>query len=602
MRQWRRVGETLARHQWWLPVLAALLAVAAALLPGPVPVLGNLHDIFIPLNAAAAIEHGLALHDDIRSPFGHLYFWLHHAASRLWQLLAPDASALAVLTLAGLLFALGAVLALAFARCVLGPNPLTRPWLAALLILLAVSPRNQASLDDHKTLLWYGLYNNQLWGVVIVLLAVLLVLLTHTGTRETLRARPTRQLALAVLLAAGLYVTLHYKVNFFLACTLLALAILLVTGGRAARRIAIATAVLMLLAVLVTGIAGYDYPGYAADLARAAAAKRQHPSSAGSILATIALVALLATALIANGGAWRAHATAERHVLVLVPSLLAALAIALGVLGDFSGARSRFWLLPALAALAVPAWRPLRRVAILFIAMLMLLDAFAIARTIELRYRDDHERFVRVTMSGGPGRTIDLLLEPPDRRAARIFRHLADATPEALIGIASFSPSLGLSQDPNNWNIHYARARAAAARWLRERASALVAGEAEFVNGVAWLNGRAPAPGPHWVHAGTTLPAAALPRLWAWYAQWDVVLVPVFSVDALEQVALACNFFRFNRRVGYPFELVEVTPHWLAFVKKENSETLRNPALKPWREYDRTIAQGNCRARAQSIW
>lgn len=601
MKQRSRSGRKAILYQWLLLAAVCALVYRVVAVAGPIPVLGNLHDVFLPLNAVTVVEHDIVLQKNFLSPFGPVYFWLHWGAWQIHEWLMADASAIGVLTLASFLFALVPLLMIGGLRLAVGTNPITAPWLAVFVVALAASPRNQGEYS-HKDLLWYGLYNNQLWGMMAVLIAALAVMIAWPRVREQLRERPARQALLAVILASALYVAFHYKISFFLTGVMIVAAILIVLGAEAGRRVGMWIGVFASTAVLATWLAGYHYPGYFETLQHAVQAKREMDTNPWPVLGVGVLAAAVSAMLLAGGTTRSGERSLESFALALAPAGLVTAGVAIGVVGDFSGAGSWLWLLPAFAALvARDAPAAIRYIAIAFFAVHILLDTLSLARVDQLRAAGPVKGEYEAVTIGKAPRRFDVLLESgfrtePDRLQAMEDRY------EAWIGTASFSPSLGAIRSPEVWNAPYTRARQEAVEWLRKNAKGLVAGEVEFVNGATWLADMRPAPGPHWIHLGTTVAAARLPDLWRWYREWDVVLVPVLSIDGHDQMMLACNFFRFNRRHEYPFELVDVTPHWLYFVSRERSEALHNPALKPWREYDRNIAQGNCRARAQSIW
>lgn len=567
------------RPALFLLLVVVALVLAAAWWPGPVPVLGNLHDLFIPFNAAAAVRQGLALHGQVHTPFGWIYFHLCHLADTLQALLAPGASSPGMVLLSGLLFFVPVALVWLGYR-VSFDRPGTMPaWLLPFALALMTTPRTAAELT-HQTLLWYGLYNNHNWGLLLMQGAGFAALLAHGG--RVRRPLPFVLTSAAVLCLAG-----YYKASFFMAAVLVFVATVMLTKERA-WRLVVAVLATVAVAVWLTASAGYDHAGYLRDLLATTRARAASSRGVGElVIATVAAVIAVMAGL-GTTPATPPLRTGTAVTLVVVGALLAAL-------GDWS----RYWGYPLLMAGIVlviaggrhDLARRLKVLAGLFIAFNLVLNVLSLTRVIQLKHTGaDRAGYVERTLTHGPQRRFAILVEKPVTATPRELDEIFGPQPEHTWARLAVASGRRRGVLPRYSNDAYMDAHEEALAWLRRLPADVRAGEVEFANALPVLAGLPLPPGHHWLHLDATVDRAGLERALAPIRAWQVVLIPVSSVDGLNQVHLNCAALRVLRTADVG--LARVTPHYIYLARHDLDGV--SVSRERWRRLVAEVMQPEC--------
>lgn len=580
MRMWAAGLSARGERLSFLLLLAVLLLVfLAAWLPGPVPVLGNLHDLFIPFNAAEAVRQGLTLHQELHSPFGWVYFHLNHLAEQLQLRFAPEASTPGSLLMSGVVFFVPVVaIWFGFRYALRGAVP---TWLLPFALALMTAPR---AADDftHKNLLWYGLYNNHNWGVLLIQIGAFAALIRRGGrVKGTLFASTS---------ALCLYLVAHYKVSFLFASSFVFLASLALLRPSKTVAVAIKTAIVLGGAVLVTWVAGYDYAGYVADLLETIRAREGSSRSKGVVI----LTAVLAFFVAITSGAGAARRPGRSRVSIATALVIVGVLVA--TLGDWS----RYWGYLAMTAGIIALGDDDRRepvttfkaLAVLFLITNLVLNVLSLTRVVQLKLVGNDKRdFVARTIEQGDGRELSVLVPAPEhalpedlprafgRQPAQAWARLAVASGEDRRAMPKYS------------NAAYMDAHAEARAWLEGLPSGTRAGEVEFANALPVLTGLPLPPGHHWLHIEATVSRGGLQQALAPLAQWDVILLPVASVDGLNQVYLNCAAASVLAELP-DVGLVRVTPHYIYLVRGTVSGIVSD--REAWRDLASEIIAPGC--------
>lgn len=566
-----------------LLLVVLVLTLATVLVPGPVPVLGNLHDLFIPLNAAEVVRDGVTLHQQFHSPFGWIYFYLNHASDVVMAALAPWASTPGTLMLSGLVF-FGPVLAIWFLfRRAAPESPALGLWLLPFLLVLMVSPR-EASEFTHKNLLWYGLYNNHNWGVVL-LQAALFAALARGISRVDARL-------LGLGLSACVYLTAHYKISFLFSSLLLAAGCLWLLPPHSRVRVAIMGGLSFLLLCLVTWFAGYDYAGYLNDIAMAFNAKVAAGFGYAGVILVSVLVLAATVSVLANAR------FAPR--VALGASSLAVAGIAVAVAGDWSGYLGYPFLFLSLVLISAPGHWNGRTIsfwlASFFLALNFTLNIMSVGRVLQLKlHGEDKPRYVEAVIRQHDGRDMHVVVREPETLTLNSLSTFYNVDDEDVwVKLATFDvPDRRVV--PRYENIEYMRAHEEALAWMASRARPeIVVGEVEFANAFPVLTGRGELRGLHWLHLDNTLRVSHLPDVLEHVLDWDVVLIPVASADGLAQVRLSCAALDLIRRQAPDTGLARATAHYLYLVRNADKADRER-----WHELDGQIVQSSCEAVAE---
>jgi hypothetical protein len=553
-----------------LLALVFALVWAAAFLPGPVLITGYLHDLFLPLNAARVIDEGLRLHEQYHSPFGWVFFYVSSMAMSLREAVAPESSATGVMLSAALVFFVVIFAVFVLLRTSLGSRAMP-VWLMPFLLVLGASPRNQEGLG-YTDLLWYGMYNNQLWTLLLLQLSAFFSLLLSEDIRGRIRAGGFRLIPLSVAQALVLYVALNYKISFFVASLALALASLIVIGWRRALMPFMLCAAAIMTMLVATHLAGYSYQAYVADLMMAVRAREEGSTGLGEIVwpALVLLggcVAFLDPSILKS---IKRKGPATSMTDAIVSMALALAAMVLGLMGDYSKSMVYLFIFVALFLVAnhrashESRWGAPMVLSCGILAVVFSVNALSVVRVIDYKISDiDKKRYVVSELSARWGGEWHVAFPRPDfgsqiEELAGVFGK-QDA---AWFGLA-LKPVGRIRQMYGS--VDYMVSHQEVLSLLEEigaKPDAMVV-ELEFANSFPVLWGSPTPPGSlHWIHQGTTISNASYIKTFEPYYSADIVLLPTIN-DAVKQPQMNCLFLIENGLRGHPFQVRYVDRYWV---------------------------------------
>ncbi len=553
--------QTLMRDDAWEPSLLklwrvrlfaygalVLFAAAGAVWGTTLPLNGNIHDVFIWINAGYFIESGLQPHVDFSSPLGPLYLYAVYAA---WL------SSKAAIDIP---FILGFGTWLLFSAAVIIFRRHCRPQLIPdILIFLFVVSISGRQLGDVKMYItWYGNYNRFCWVALLLLVLVLI-----GKNQRLLTPTPSDRIWIGALTGLFLAFTLLIKLNFFVAIGALYFGWMLASGAIRDWRSWVIPAAIVIVAAAAAQLAGIDLRAYAMDIAQAGEARRSSAATrlvrwedfllGGLFVAGNMLVDLL---LNRNDGLF-----ARRQVLACA----IALALILGITGDFGKPIEFFLVLlgwrvadlyPQLKPkiLADPrAYLPLSGVAVLGLVAFTMIEAYAVTLVGAYRlvgYPASRSEAVAWRQDGGAGKTVDIRFSRNTEAVGyRGFAEIIDQSPNRDRVLAA------LSEARERFfvfdNASYVRMIDEGLQVLKSlgRPTDRYILPLEFTNPYPMLLNRPPLKKTLlWLHDGTTFNGDNLDLLDTAFDQADVVLMPHVTEDADMRPILNDMFKGYNAR------------------------------------------------------
>jgi hypothetical protein len=559
-----------------IAALAAFWLVCCVMLflPGSYTTSGNLHDVFIPYWSSMAIERGMVLHQDVHSPFGWIYFWMNYAASLLIQ--HSFFSFNDLIPLGSLLWAIFIVFVW-FGVSTWGgvphrQNMSTQVFFAIFLALIVFNFRGGRGLS-YQVNTWYGAYNNQLWGVIFLQLALVCTHCVRDIGLKSVRL-------LGVVQAISVYVCIHYKISFGLASIILSFIPISFAWVRCLKRNYIVS-LLLCCAVLVilTALSGYSYKGYLNDIAGALGAKS---ANAASIDHDVTLLAVL----VALSGILCVMQEGQRISVNVSQWCMICLAFYLCVAGDFATPVINYACVFGVVALLSPiAIRRFKLVKFLAICGAGGMAASIVINLLSIGYiAASKVHWVTLNFME------DFHIETPygemawRARQARIFESQFDyfSQSEAL-----FDPLerrvMWAYPGIEKLNKRYVSASIAdyidGLKMVRERFVSHQSVEQrsviylEFINPLPILIGSDIVKGaPHWVHFGTTTPYSANDHLiHQMIMSSNEVVIPLASPDNWRQPFLNCKFLLWNEKEKQGFVLTDTDSHHLYYQRRADA-------------------------------
>lgn len=236
---------------------------------------GNLHDLWIPHLSAYALELGLKLHESFHTPFGFIYSLLNFWSLNIISNTPPQLSQSDLIVISSFLFS-GILLAL----CVLAKVSLNKRnlffFILVFLLSIVFQLRDVSKPIDIDTILWYGSYNNHLWSIL------LLQILTSLYFLKDLESEYPKKIKITFFILFNficLFITLNYKINFFLASGLISTSVFFYLKDLKTKIIYIGSlGILLTSSVLAVEIStSYTYFSYAQDIYHAIISKKKIP-------------------------------------------------------------------------------------------------------------------------------------------------------------------------------------------------------------------------------------------------------------------------------------------------------------------------------------
>ena len=530
--------------------LAALGIVLAALAIGrDLPLHGNIHDIFIWVNAGQFIEQGLRPHIDFSSPLGPLYLYASYAAWRLTDNIGD------IPLITGLGFAV------LFGALIWAYRSYIRTWLLpeafVLVLLLALSGRQMGALDINLT--WYGGYNRLCWiGVVVLVLVVL------GKNAALLSPSKTDRMRVAILAGGLLGVTFFIKVNFFIAAGAIYGGWLIGSGAFRDLRAWAVPALLFSLAVALALLLGLDVAAYIRDIARAGAARDSGAASSifhpvAFVLAIVFLIANVITDMLIG------NLRDLPGRIVLYAGISAG--IFFGIAGDFAKPLELFLIVlcyrfvDAFPQLVSRPDRelfsvlPLSAAVIVGALIFLVVEFYSVVLTSVYRlgaYSDAKSQAITWSAPAPSRKTLRLrAAHEPDDSDYTLFAEIMAKTAERDAILKAVS---GVRQELFELSNKAYAAQVDEGRDVLQRMGGLEGKTVlplEFSNPYPFLLGvRPPAGALLWYHDGTTFNGGVSTSLDEIFDRTDIVLVPHVSVDPQMRPVLNGMFERYNLRTS----------------------------------------------------
>lgn len=541
------INQSLRRLLLAIYVSAFVLTVASLFAKGEMPLNGNIHDIFIWVNAALFIDSGLRPHVDFSSPLGALYLYANAAAWRL----TDNVGEMPIIVGIGFAIALGILL--------LGYRRYLRRWLLpealAIIMLLALSGRQMGEVKANLT--WYGSYNRLCWIAIFVFVFVIL-------GRNAVAVAPSQSDRLRIAALAGFLLGLIFfiKINFFVALCVIYGGWLFASDAYRDLRAWAVPAMMFVVWVAGAALLGVDIAGYLQDLTSAAMARDS--SEAIGLIKPVAFV-LAAVLVLANViadwviGNW----TDLRRRLILYVGLSGGLVFALA--GDFATPLEVFLIVLAYRLLdALPSMmeRPDRELlaalaatalivfgSLLFVALEMY-SVFLTSIHKITHYSPARSQSIAWSQSGPSAKTIRLRVPHPRAESDySLVAEIVDRSAERPQLLRAISGLRGEAFKLYN-KTYVAQVEEGRAVMMRQ---GLPAGRIlfplEFSNPYGFLLGtRPPAGALLWYHDGTTFNGDLAQSLDPVLDNSEFVLVPHVTVDPQMRVVLNGMFERYNAR------------------------------------------------------
>lgn len=241
---------------------------------------GNIHDFFLPWNAAWAQAQGVEIHEDFHSPFGIIYFLLSSFSVHLTNAFPNALSLVDIHYLSSIIFGTFLTVLYFLSRATMPEGKRVPVWIWVIALILCFQARDYDRQGDFIPD-WYGVYNSHLWSLILLQVAIVL---HWTELRQT----RLRTVVLAGFQSICLMVTFHYKASFFASSAIICILPVFYLGSLPKIGTYIGVGVALCSATLgFIALGGYSYAGYFNDLLLAAAAKSDQDSKSFNRLAEV---------------------------------------------------------------------------------------------------------------------------------------------------------------------------------------------------------------------------------------------------------------------------------------------------------------------------
>ena len=251
-------------NKWtFLSFVLLFMAIFGCFLGETYVVKGNIHDLWIPYIGAYAVKTGASLHHDLHSPFGLFYHMLNYFSLLLIEKIPSIFHLSDLVMLSSTLFSFVLIGLFILIKINIKGFSFISWFILPLLISMAFQLREmQISLLNYKGVLWYSSYNLHLLSLLFLQAVHIFSWIRHS-THLTSRVL----LLFSFIQAVFIYITFHYKINFFGASSLMAISIFFSLSNKQKIFYTVNLMAFFFLFCLITIlIAGYSYIGYFNDI------------------------------------------------------------------------------------------------------------------------------------------------------------------------------------------------------------------------------------------------------------------------------------------------------------------------------------------------
>ncbi|MEE3003026.1 MAG: hypothetical protein VX335_01615 [Pseudomonadota bacterium] len=247
-----------------------LIAVTLASIQGSSYIItGSIYDSWIPHLGAYAIDHGLQLHKDFHSPMGLLYNYSNYLAFVLIKTFPTSLHPNNLITISSSIIAIFLTLIFQVIRALFKTEQIS--YLILLLVIsITLQARPMGDIFAYQQILWSGVYNNNIWAVLILQIIHILLLKKQLNSKIT----SVKKLKHAFMSALFGYICFNFKISSFIASLGISLAVITELKIKEFLKYILAYTTFLCILLAITEITTkYSYLAYLNDLHVAFAAR-----------------------------------------------------------------------------------------------------------------------------------------------------------------------------------------------------------------------------------------------------------------------------------------------------------------------------------------
>ena len=557
-------------NKWtFLSFVLLFMAIFGCFLGETYVVKGNLHDLWIPYIGAYTVKTEGLLHHDLRSPFGLFYHLLNYFSLFLIEKIPSIFHLSDLIMLSSTLFSFVLIGLFLLIKINIKGFSFISWFILPLLISMAFQLREMhLSLLNYNSVLWYGSYNLHLLSLLFLQAVHIFSWIRHS-THLTSRVL----LLFSFIQAVFIYITFHYKINFFGASSLMAISIFFSLSNKQKIFYTVNLMGLFFLFCLLTFlITGYSYTGYFNDILVAAQA-----STGGGLLIkdTLYIVLFFLIFFVIQN-----YYEKDKFFKNAIFALCMSIAIYAGVfgVGVFKPFIS-YWIILSLYIIINVEKEKIKKITYTFLSFVFLSNSASLVYIAQKKFHNKSDEKYRVAdlMS----QKDDFLLENRinlNNLYTRFYEDLV-ATKKDFLTISYSERKMIWDAAFFNLEHHYmikdaiSRIRGVSNN-TNDRVMML-----EFTNPLPFLlNSKMPSEMLHWIHFGRTLSLKKhLHLLHNMFLGSDFIYTPLIAPGLRVQSRLNCLFYRWNL-INDKFKLYSINRYGLLFI--ENNK-MNEYNLKP---------------------
>lgn len=607
----------------FLGVVFTYITVLSMVMTDSFYILGNLHDLWIPQISAQAIKQGLTQHVNFNSSFGFFYSYLNYISLCIIEYFPKLFSKSDLITLSSLQFSI--VLIIIFFITKLNSFINKTSWLLLPLILsINFQLRNISKPFHFADILWYGSYNAHLWSLLLIQISSVLDFYVYQLKEPVKDISKLKFVVFIFIQFICAYITLNYKINFFIASVSLASSIFFFLN-REQKKIYFSLLLLVgIVSVFLTEIlTGYSYSGYFKDILQSIKSKRTTGYS--HFLNLFIFLIFFIPLIFRSNRNFKSFKNLKkfspdfflnlyRKRELVFPSFYFCLSISIcllvGVVGDWQKPATYF-----LIVLCLFSIQTLRSKKVIFFCWLTLSGMFFLNCFSNL-YASNPEFFKltekhRDKYGEGSYKKINLLKSDKSfiinnhQGSFELFKFLKINTsePDTIFNISSTYRAGEKKWGLPFRNVEYAQlindAVIAVEDYGYEFTDKILM--LEFVNPLPiLLDTKIPQNTFHWVHLGTTFSKDNIEKMNILFKELDIVYVPTITMDGFSQTFINCSFYKWNDKT-HRFKPYSVSASGILFV----SDSRAKRSVKKPLSYDKSMLRKNCRESinlAHKLW